>query len=43
MVPNTQYVCIIYKAFEYTSDLAEKVGASLLILHIFEELGNVGY
>lgn len=31
------------KAFEYASDLAEKVGASLLILHIFEELGNVGY
>jgi nucleotide-binding universal stress UspA family protein len=31
------------KAFEYASDLAKKTGASLLILHVFEELGNVGY
>lgn len=31
------------KAFEYASDLAKKVGASLLILHVFEELANIGY
>lgn len=31
------------KAFEYACDLAKKTGASLLILHIFEELGTVGY
>jgi nucleotide-binding universal stress UspA family protein len=31
------------KAFEYASDLAKKAGASLLILHVFEELGTVGY
>jgi nucleotide-binding universal stress UspA family protein len=31
------------KAFEYACDLAKKAGASLLILHVFEELGTVGY
>ena len=31
------------KAFEYACDLANKAGASLLILHVFEELGTVGY
>ncbi|MFZ0512557.1 MAG: universal stress protein [Candidatus Nitrosopolaris sp.] len=31
------------KAFEYAADLAKKTGASLLILHVFEELGTVGY
>jgi nucleotide-binding universal stress UspA family protein len=31
------------KAFEYASELAKKAGANLLILHVFEELGNVGY
>ena len=31
------------KAFEYASDLAKKAGASLLILHVSEELGTVGY
>ena len=31
------------KAFEYACDLAKKAGASLLILHVFEELANVGY
>ena len=31
------------KAFEYACDLAEKAGASLLILHVSEELGTVGY
>ena len=31
------------KAFEYACDLAKKTGASLLILHVFEELGTVGY
>jgi nucleotide-binding universal stress UspA family protein len=31
------------KAFEYASHLAKKTGASLLILHVFEELGTVGY
>jgi nucleotide-binding universal stress UspA family protein len=28
---------------EYACDLAKKAGASLLILHVFEELGTVGY
>ena len=31
------------KAFEYASDLAKRVGASLLILHVFEEFTNIGY
>ena len=31
------------KAFEYACDLAKKAGASLLILHVSEELGTVGY
>src|SRR5215469_4459230 len=31
------------KAFEYAYDLAKKAGASLLILHVSEELGTVGY
>ncbi|MGA9154238.1 MAG: universal stress protein [Candidatus Nitrosopolaris sp.] len=31
------------KAFEYAADLAKKAGASLLILHISEELVNIGY
>src|SRR5438093_6094381 len=31
------------KAFKYALDLAKKAGASLLILHVFEELANVGY
>ena len=31
------------KAFEYACDLAKKAGASLLVLHVFEELGTVGY
>jgi nucleotide-binding universal stress UspA family protein len=31
------------KAFEYALDLAKKAGASLLIVHAFEELANVGY
>jgi nucleotide-binding universal stress UspA family protein len=31
------------KAFEYASDLAKRAGASLLILHVFEELANIGY
>jgi nucleotide-binding universal stress UspA family protein len=31
------------KAFEYASDLAKRVEASLLILHIFEEFTNIGY
>jgi nucleotide-binding universal stress UspA family protein len=31
------------KAFEYASHLAKKTGASLLILHVHEELGTVGY
>src|SRR5215813_4242573 len=31
------------QAFEYACDLAKKAGASLLILHVFEELGTVGY
>ena len=31
------------KAFEYACDLAEKAEASLLILHVSEELGTVGY
>jgi nucleotide-binding universal stress UspA family protein len=31
------------KAFEYACDLAKNAGASLLILHVFEELGTVGY
>ena len=31
------------KAFEYASELAKKAGTNLLILHVFEELGNVGY
>lgn len=31
------------KAFEYACDLAKKAGASLLILHVSEELGAVGY
>jgi nucleotide-binding universal stress UspA family protein len=30
-------------AFEYACDLAKNAGASLLILHVFEELGTVGY
>ncbi len=32
-----------HKAFEYACDLAKKAGASLLILHVSEELGTVGY
>jgi nucleotide-binding universal stress UspA family protein len=31
------------KAFEYASDLAKKSEARLLIIHVFEELGNIGY
>ena len=31
------------KAFEFALYLAEKTGANLLILHVFEELGNIGY
>lgn len=31
------------KAFEFTVYLAMKTGAKLLILHVFEELGNIGY
>jgi nucleotide-binding universal stress UspA family protein len=31
------------KAFEYASDLAKKAEARLLIIHVFEELGNIGY
>jgi nucleotide-binding universal stress UspA family protein len=31
------------KAFEYASDLAKKAKARLLIIHVFEELGNIGY
>jgi nucleotide-binding universal stress UspA family protein len=31
------------KAFEYACHLAKKAGASLLILHVSEELGTVGY
>ena len=31
------------KAFEYACDLAKKAEASLLILHVSEELGTVGY
>jgi len=31
------------KAFEYACDLAKNAGASLIILHVFEELGTVGY
>ena len=31
------------KAFEYACHLAKKVGASLLILHVSEELPTVGY
>ena len=31
------------KAFEFACDLAKKAGASLLILHVSEELGTVGY
>jgi nucleotide-binding universal stress UspA family protein len=30
------------KAFEYASDLAKKAEARLLIIHVFEELGNIG-
>ena len=31
------------KAFEFAVYLAMKTGAKLLILHVFEELGNIGY
>ena len=31
------------KAFEYACNLAKKTGASLLIQHVSEELGTVGY
>jgi nucleotide-binding universal stress UspA family protein len=31
------------KAFEYALDLAKKAGASLLVLHVYEEFGNIGY
>jgi len=31
------------KAVEYACDLAKNAGASLIILHVFEELGTVGY
>jgi nucleotide-binding universal stress UspA family protein len=31
------------QAFEYASDLAKKAEARLLIIHVFEELGNIGY
>jgi len=31
------------KAFEFASYLAKKTDADLLILHVFEELGNIGY
>jgi len=31
------------KAFDYASELAKKAETNLLILHVFEELGNVGY
>jgi nucleotide-binding universal stress UspA family protein len=31
------------KAFEYASDLAKKAEARLLIIHVLEELGNIGY
>ena len=31
------------KAFEFALYLAEKTGADLSILHVFEELGNIGY
>ena len=31
------------KAFGFAAYLAKKTGAKLLILHVFEELGNIGY
>jgi nucleotide-binding universal stress UspA family protein len=31
------------KAFEYASDLAKKAEARLLIIHVFGELGSIGY
>lgn len=30
------------KACEYALDLAKKAGASLLVLHVYEEFGNIG-
>ena len=31
------------KVFQYASDLAKKAEARLLIMYVFEELGNIGY